>query len=95
MERDGELGGCGFRGHCVEESPILYGTSGPMSCKEAAAIQEGAVLLSVLQPLPLYLGPTEDGLFLGQGRSGEGTSKAPFWREKGEGCLMLVSRTTQ
>lgn len=40
MGRDGELGGCGFRGHHVEESPILYDTARSLSCGEATAMQE-------------------------------------------------------
>lgn len=59
MERDGELGGCGFRGHCVEESPILCGTAGPMSCKEAAALQEegGAAGCAPATPLAPWAHP--------------------------------------
>lgn len=64
VRRYGELGGYGFRGYHVEESPkpqcpMQYGTAGPL---------KSAWLLSALWPLPLAAGPTQDGFFLGQGR---------------------------
>lgn len=63
----------------------------PRAARRPLPYRKRAALLSALQPLPLYRGPTQDGLFLGQGRSAECASKASIWRERGERCLLLVS----
>lgn len=50
-----------------------------------------ALLLSEVWPLPMCPGPTQHGLFLGQGMGGECTSEAFGYREKEPGCLMPAS----